>query len=280
MYTNKMLGRAFDQLGMLSLRATLAAVGRGGADPSFPLTRGQVEEEHARLGRSPAGLCRPVVILNGYHTPPQVAWWARLQLCRLTSQKAEDFLTVSYTAETLIERAAERAIAAVERRWPSGGGGVGDGTIEVDVVGISMGGLVARFAALEAERRSHPLRSYTPGKTRLRIANLYTFATPHQGSLRAALMAPDAAARDMKPTSRFLEVLNGVERGYPVVSYTQRRDGLIAPAAAAPKGETAIVGSGSRMMSHFTAVHNPWFLADLARRLRSEPALLAPSVPR
>ena len=278
-YTNTMIGRAFDHLGILSLQAALVALGRGGADASYPLTREQIAAEHARLRRTPAGLSRPVVILNGYHTPPQVAWWARLQLSRLTSHRAGDFLTVSYPTETRIERAAEKAITAVERRWPKGGGsdaGAGDGTIEVDVVGISMGGLVARFAAMEAERRTHPLRHHAPGPSRLRIANLYTFATPHQGSMRAALIAPDDAARDMQPMSRFLEALNRAERPYPLVAYTQTRDNLIAPGAAAPPGESALVGTGSRMMSHFTVTHNPWFLADLARRLRREPPLLTP----
>lgn len=269
-YTNLMALPLGDHLAMLSLRATLALLGRGGSDPSFRADAKFVRAELARMQSSPVPLTRPIVILSGYHTPAQVAWWIRAQLSRLTSGRPSDFLTVSYPAHTQIERAAEQSLEAVRNRWSNE-------PPELDAIGISMGGLVARYAALSSHDRTHPLRSTSPSTHRLRLARLFTFATPHQGSMRAQLVAPDDAARDMKPGSPFLAALNSRVRDYELVCYTQRGDNLIAPHAAAPPGQSVFVADGSRFMSHFTGSHNPWFLVDLARRLRGEKPLLGES---
>lgn len=266
-YTNLMPLPLGDHLAMFSLRATLALLGRGGGDPSLRADIKTVRAELARMQATPVPLTRPVVILSGYHTPPQVAWWVCAQLARLTSRRSRDFLKVSYPTQTQIERAAEQTIAAVRNRWS------GEAP-ELDAIGISMGGLVARYAALASHERNHPFRPTTPSAQRLRLARLFTFATPHQGSMRAQAVAPDDAARDMKPGSPFLAALNSHPSNYTLVCYTQRGDNLIAPHAAAPPGQSAFVADGSRLMSHFTATHNPWFLVDLARRLRGEEPLL------
>jgi hypothetical protein len=252
---------------MFSLRATLALLGRGGSDPSFRASAAFVNAELTRMRSNPLPLTRPVVIFSGYHTPAQVAWWMRAQLAQLTSGRSRDFLTVSYPTQTRIEQAAEQSLAMVRARWP-------DEPMALDAVGISMGGLVARFAALAPHDRTHPLRPTSPSPQRLPLARLFTFATPHQGSMRAELAAPDDAARDMKPGSPFLAALNRHPRDYELVCYTQRGDNLIAPQAAAPPGQAPFAADGSRLMSHFTGSHNPWFLVDLARRLRGEEPLL------
>ena len=265
-YTNLMPISVSDHLALFSLHAALAVFGRGGSDHSFPVDACAVNAELARLRANPVKLSRPVVILSGYHTPVQVAWWLRVQLTRLTSGDAADFATVSYPTQTRIEHAAERCLASLGRRWKK--------LPDIDAVGISMGGLVARYAALAPDRRTHPSREITSSPGRLPVARLFTFATPHQGSIRAAKIAPDDAARDMKPGSAFLDALNAHQRDYPVICYVHRGDNFVAPPAAAPPGQTAFTADGSRLMSHFTTAHNPWFLADLARRLRGETPLL------
>jgi pimeloyl-ACP methyl ester carboxylesterase len=203
------------------------------------------------MAREPAGLRRPVLILNGYHTPRNEAWWARVRLSGLTSRRASDFAAVSYLLTRRLGDAACTAVKTVERRWGKG--------VEVDVVGISMGGLVARLAA-------HDMG--------LRVARLFSFATPHDGSSRAAMIAPDEAARDMKPGSALLARLNGLERGYELVCYGQVGDAVVHPRGCAPPGERAFIAPGSRVMEHFTTLHNPWFMADVAKRLRGEEPLL------
>ncbi|HYC99769.1 MAG TPA: hypothetical protein VEB22_00950 [Phycisphaerales bacterium] len=256
-----------DHLGLASLNATLALLGRGGGDRSFSADARTVADDLSRMRAKPAPLVRPVVILSGYHTPAQVAWWLRVQLARLTSRNAADFVVVSYPTATEIEQAADRTLAALHRRWS------GRGAPAVDTVGISMGGIVARYAAAAPQLRSEGAATPANGQ-RLSIARLFTFATPHQGSIRAARIAPDRAARDMKPGSPFLAALNRQQADYPVVCYVQRGDGFVTPDAAAPPGHRAFTADGSRLMSHFTTAHNPWFLADLARRLRGESPLL------
>lgn len=262
-YTNFMPagpGNKPGHLDRLTLKAALLLLGRGGGDASFPHDKASIDRELARLRNAvPLTPPRPLVILNGYHTPAHVARWAAARIAELTDHQYGDILTVSYPTCSLIEQAAERAIDAVTDRF---------GTQDVDVVGISMGGLVARYASLAPDRRVHPLRQTTPGSTRLNIARLFSFATPHMGSKRAALVAPDDAARDMKPGSPFLAMLNAHAADYPIVCYAHRGDNLVDPHAAAAPGSKPIVADGSRWMSHFTAIHNPWFLADLARRLR------------
>lgn len=270
-YANIVAKRLGDHLAGLSLRAALAVLGRGGSDPSFKADAAHVAAELARLRATPRPLTRPLVILSGYHTPAQVAWWLRVRLAGLTSGNSADILTVSYPAQTTIEGAAEQSLAAIAKRW---GRGVAERPEGLDVVGISMGGLVARFAALAPEARSIAGRSLQPSDSRLHIARLFTFATPHQGSSRADRVAPDTAARDMKPGSPFLAALNAHPRAYPLVCYSQRGDCVVQPQAAAPPGLHPLVADGSRLMSHFTTAHNPWFLVDLARRLRGEDPLL------
>jgi len=270
-YTNIVPLRIGDHLADLSLRAVLATLGRGGSDPSFGVGAAEVAAELQRLRATPRPLARPLVILNGYHTPAQVAWWLRVRLASLTSGRAADILTVSYPAQTMIEGAAEQSLAAITRRWGSGALERAGG---LDVVGISMGGLVARLAALAPKARLFAGRPAALSDGRLQIARLFTFATPHQGSHRAARVAPDTAARDMKPGSPFLEALNAHPREYPLVCYSQRGDAVVQPLAAAPPGVRPLVADGSRLMSHFTTAHNPWFLVDLARRLRGEAPLL------
>ncbi|MFT3686157.1 MAG: hypothetical protein QM783_14755 [Phycisphaerales bacterium] len=245
------MGFGLDHLAGWSLGATLLCTGRGGVPVGCAAGCAEVEDELARMRREPAGLRRPVVVLNGYHTPHIEAWWARACLGSLTSKHPSDFAAVSFLMASRLEDAAKAAVAAVERRWGRG--------VEVDVVGISMGGLVARLAA-------HDMG--------LRMARLFSFATPHDGSSRAARVAPDPAARDMKPGSPFLARLNGLERGYELVCYGQNGDAVVHPRGCAPPGGRAFLAGGSRLMSHFTTLHNPWFMVDLARRLRGETPLL------
>lgn len=203
------------------------------------------------MARHPAALRRPVVILGGYHAPPNVAGWVRTTIYPLTSDKPEDFLCVSFPLATGIDDAAQRAARRIDARWRR--------APELDAIGLSMGGLVARLAAAE-----HGVR----------LARLYSFATPHNGAKRAARVSPDRAARDMKPGSPFLARLNEADRPYELVCYGQAGDRVVDAAGWAPPGVPAFVAPGSRILAHFTTPHNPWFVADLARRLRGEEPLL------
>src|SRR6185369_10092730 len=114
---------------------------------------------------------------------------------------------ISYTFGTRFDTLARTVIERVEATWPSDNP---EETVEVDVVGVSMGGLVARWAALPPADRFREGAAHNPGATgkRLRIRNLYTLGTPHRGAILANLIAPDPIARDMRAGSGFLRTLD------------------------------------------------------------------------
>lgn len=236
-------------------------------------------EEHERLRRETAPLPRPVVVINGYHALPSAAARLARQLAEATCDDPSNFLAVSHTFESDIDRITARVIERVEARWPSDDP---EATVEIDVVAISMGGIVAQWAALPpAERRRGDDPAPNATGKRLRIARLFTLATPHRGAILAELLAPDAAARDMVPGSALLRTLDSHRETcpYELVCYAQLRDGIVGATRAAPEGHPVIWTSGTLLGSHLMVGDNPLFIADIAKRLRGEPPLLSPGGP-
>src|SRR5690606_25225914 len=76
-------------------------------------------EEHERLRRETAPLPRPVVVINGYHALPSAAARLARQLAEATCDDPSNFLAVSHTFESDIDRITARVIERVEARWPS-----------------------------------------------------------------------------------------------------------------------------------------------------------------
>lgn len=97
----------------------------------------------------------------------------------------------------------------------------------VDVVAHSLGGLVARAALLELERRSSSAR----------VGTLVTLGTPHAGS-HLARYANTVTTRDLRPGSALLERLDAQLpwRGPPaqprLVAFWSKADVIILPAEA------------------------------------------------
>ena len=228
-----------------------------------------------RMRGDPRPLARPVVVLGGYRSPPFHASGFAGGLVGLTSGRSADVLVLSFPLSSDLDEMARRVIDSVERRWPSTDQ---DQTIGVDVVGISMGGVLARWAALPPQRRhrgddKNPATE--PGK-RLRVERLFTLATPHQGALQADWIAPDRAARDMRRGSPMLRVLDAElpDAAYELVCYAHRGDGLVGTDRAAPAGRPRIETEGTVLFSHLLVTSNPVFQVDIARRLRGEPPLV------
>ncbi len=222
-------------------------------------------------------LRRPVVVLSGYHTLPIHAAPLASDIARSTSGRREDVLMVSYPLAVSIDDAVESVIEEVEERWPSADPAA---TVEVDVVGISMGGIVARWAALPPARR---VRDDQPaaagGAKRLRVARLFTFASPHRGARLAQSLAIDAAAVDLKPGSSLLRTLDLADRSYELVCYAHTGDLIVGATRTAPPGMHPIWTQGTLLFSHFSVVTNPIFVQDTVRRLRDEPPLVMPTDP-
>jgi len=256
---------------LIGVITALSAAGAGGCAftpaPSGPFITPsrQVDAEWKRLRAEPTTLDRPLVVLDGWR---QFEWSSHQMagtLRELTGASRREVMPLSFPMMSDLDAMAESVIKAVERRWPSEDP---QRTIEVDVVAHSMGGLVARLAASP--------RTDGPSK-RLDIANLYTIATPHRGTVGIARLLPiDRAARDMLPGSeRLADLDNALEAAdYKLVCYAQLNDQIVGARNAAPPGYEPIWTEGTLLMSHYFSRHNKRILTDIALRLRGEPPLV------
>lgn len=211
------------------------------------------------MRREPRALARPVLVLGGWRAWQFNSEGLTRRLCALTSGRREDFLAVSFMFHNRLDTAAAAASRAVRARWPA----AGDESAEVDVVGVSMGGLVARLAALE-------------GEPRLRIARLFTLATPHRGASLANRIAIDPAARDMRTGSARLGALDACFGAVDMTCYARLRDRIVGARNASPYGSHPNWIPGPRALSHVLVTTEPVFIADIALRLRGEPRLGLP----
>jgi pimeloyl-ACP methyl ester carboxylesterase len=214
-------------------------------------------DDLARMRRTPVPVARPVVILNGYHAWEGLAASLLHHLVRHTSRQPRDFHHVSYMFMTDTSRVRHYAIDQVASRFPL--------ETPLDLVGISMGGLIARAASLPAPTDARCLNAQ----------RIFTLATPHQGARLARVIRPDPASHDMRPGSDFLARLNAAPPGH-VRCYTQTNDTIVGATNTAPPGMLPFWSTGTALMSHFTTSANPIFLSDIARHLRGEPPLLPP----
>jgi pimeloyl-ACP methyl ester carboxylesterase len=238
----------------------------------FTAPSATVRAEIARMEAEPAGLTRPLVVITGWRSPGVFADSIEVSLTRLTGADASQTMSLATPFANSLIQGGAAVVRAVEARWP---GDDPEWTVEVDVVGYSMGGLVARVAA------APPTESETPRK-RLRIRTLYTLSTPHAGTHGwGDLFAPDAAARQMQKESDLLASLNAAlpEAGYTLVCYATLNDKIVGAKHAAPPGMDPIWTPADGRLSHFSIPRNMRILADVALRLRGGTPLQAEGSP-
>jgi pimeloyl-ACP methyl ester carboxylesterase len=170
-------------------------------NPSFPVTEKQARAALEKMERHPRPLERPLVIIGGYHELGWVLELSGRRFRKLVPESDQDQVVLVNTPFTpTFDECRDEVIEQVDAALGSTGR---DETIEVDVVGMSMGGLLARYAAL-------PI----PGRKRLKIARLFTIASPHDGAkladfrLKLGPVLYDQRIRDMASGSLFLARLN------------------------------------------------------------------------
>jgi len=231
-------------------------------NPDFPVRAEEVELDLERMRATPVTPRRPLLVLAGYHAwSLTVGAYART-FHSLVGGPREMFHAMAYPLGTDIQAMSRRVVDEVERRWPHA---QAHRTTEIDVIGVSMGGIVARTAA----------HDWDDSRKRLRIARLFTLATPHRGALLAERFKLDRAARDLHPESDFLRTLNRslATAKYDLTCYARLGDKWVGATRAAPPGREPIWVSGLRFMSHTTITSDKRILADIARRLRGEDPL-------
>jgi pimeloyl-ACP methyl ester carboxylesterase len=243
------------------LASALVGCATAPENPSFKLSATDARKELREMRQSPRGLARPVVIVHGLG-PPVGSWALEHELRRLTED--DRILTVTYDYLGSFEQARRRVVEQVEKHFP---GDDPASTREVDVVAISMGGSVARYAAAPPEGAA--------GK-RLNVARLFTISTPHRGATMAALPTLLGQTQlDLREHSPFLQALaerEAVVPRYEVVPYARLGDCVVGEHNAAPEGMTPLwVPNLLLEGSHVLAFSDPRIVADIARRLRGEP---------
>lgn len=250
----------------------------GPANPLFPSDDASVAAALRRLatavqpGAAPAcrRLPRPLLVLAGYRAPRWQATNLAAAMTRLTGAADADVLCASYTWTGDLDSIIARVARAAAARWPAQNG---TATAPIDVIGVSMGGLVARAAAAAPPEG-------TPARPRLSISRLFTLATPHLGASLAWRVRVDSASRCMAPGSAWLGWLDAQPRDYELVPYAVLRDHMVGATNAAPRGLAPVWVPGPRGVSHQIVSYHPAILADLALRLIGLPPLATgPSAP-
>lgn len=248
-------------------------------NPAYPATKAEVRAAIDEMEAKPVGVQRPVIVLSGYRAPSLSATNMASRVRRVTGAGEDRVLPISYVfgndiptlADTVAQKVADEYGSTVDpltgERW----------TVEVDVVAVSMGGLVARTAWAEPTGVGRDLG------VRLNIRTLYTLATPHRGAKIARWIHVDDAAKQMIPGSDFLATLAEASPGggdtYTIVPYTTLRDSWVGAKSAAPQGQEPIWVPGRLILSHVLVTLEDRILADLGRRLRGETPLGEPSAP-
>lgn len=262
---------------LLALPALLATSGCGlsqSLNLSFPVELSEARTALEEMEETPRKLQRPVIVLSGFMGP---GWLAQSIECKLkTMTDGGEFETASFFFKSTFESCRDHLIEAVDEAFPSDDP---NWTTEVDVIAISMGGLVARYAAIEPpadpENGGNGDASQTT-KRRLRIARLFTIGSPHRGAKMAKLPTFDSKQIAMRPGSPFVKMLNDAwhERSYELFPYVRIGDLVVGEENAAPPGELPWWVSNKFLESAHVGAHgDERILADIARRLRGEQPL-------
>lgn len=252
-----------------ALRSPLLTVRPAPVNPAFNPDPARLADLARRFHAEPRPLDRPLIILAGWRSPPSVANAVAARLIALTSHDHLDALPISYTFRGDIPSIARLACARIRRALGVASGEPAQSLRPIDVVGISMGGLVARTieAGLAGE---HP-----------RIARLFTIGTPHRGARLASRIAPDRASSQMRADSEFLRNLEEREShdAMELHCYANLNDRMVGATNTAPHGRNPMWIPGTRLLSHFAATQDRRILLDIASRLRGEQPIAAPDEP-
>lgn len=222
----------------------------------------------AQLASQPVRLARPVLVLDGWHGPWLLSQRLARRLSRATSATPGDFLAVGYPWAFSVDAAAQHAIRRLSSRgWLDR---------EIDIIGLSMGGLVAR--AIAAGLPS------VGSAGRVRAVRVFTVASPHRGAIFADRATIDPASAQMKAGSAFLSSLDAAlsARTYELRCYAVLRDWLVGATRTAPDGMHPVwvdLPGWRRAISHFAGPYDPRLVVEIARALRGEPPSGAPSPP-
>lgn len=235
------------------------------ANPSFPITFSQANSALDEMAASPHALSRPLLIIGGFLDPNVSPPLYKMEFHRLTGDNR--IITASVGFSGSFDECRNSVINAVQEAYPSADP---NWTTEVDVVGASLGGLVARVAAAPSLDPAHPRR--------LKVARMFTISSPHSGATLAALGFTDYH-KSIRPDSAFMQALakTDADAKYQLFPYVCLGDELVGQQNAAPPGTIPLwLAIAPLTPSHAEAMIDPRIRADIARRLRNEQPFSTP----
>jgi hypothetical protein len=239
-------------------------------NPSLSITIDEAETALEEMEVYPKPLERPLVVLGGFIDPGLGSWWVGRRFSKLVSDP-ERILGISYATCCTMEECRERTIAAVDAAFPSDDP---EWTTEVDVIALSLGGVIVRDACA-------PVRLGSTSKRRLRAARVFTLSSPHRGASRAGLPLLHPLQIDLRYGSELVRRLENVYRAadYELFTYVRLGDSWVGAENAAPFGETPWwLSNGLFNSAHDMGCIDLRAHADIARRLRGEaPYATSPS---
>lgn len=237
------------------LIAVLALLLVGGCTTVKPLGGGVTPEQEATANV-------PLVVVGGWADPGIGGTVAAKKLRDLTGNGR--ILAVHPGFAWSFDGAANQLVDEVETHFGP--------NAQVDVVGISMGGVVARHAATADAR-------FGEDDHRLNIRNLFTIASPHTGAQLADVAGFWGTGLAMRSNSPFLRRLAKREQAgeidYPIVAYARTNDYTIGPGSALPehlldRGLLIWVRANPLGGGHWRPYADETILGDIARRLTTE----------
>ncbi|MBX3389983.1 MAG: hypothetical protein KF691_11075 [Phycisphaeraceae bacterium] len=242
----------------------------GPENPAFNPAPEAIAERSRELVANPKPLARPVIVFSGYRVPGIFGGQLATNIARLTSGNTADFRMFAYPFSGDIEPLVNRLARIIGDEF--GTDASGEHTAPVDVVGISMGGILGRLAA--ARTRSRP-----KGVPRVDVRRLFTIGTPHRGARLALKIHVDRAATDMQPNSQFLARLDEHSKhdDFELIPYATLNDITVGSSNCSPHGTHPIWVRGTRLFAHTTVTMHPAIALDIALRLRGDPPLGAAS---
>lgn len=293
--------RAFASMAIV-LCGLLAGCGIGPAvdNPSFAITEERAQRELRALRAAPVAPARPIVVIGGLFDVGVTSDALGNRVGELIGPSA-NVLAVSMWGTTTIEDCRIKVLNELESRFPSDDP---DWTREVDVIGFSLGGVVARYAAMSPDDRANVYLGAQEGsedrlsarsRKRLKVSRLFCISVPNSGCDAAEPPTLDDRVVAIRRRSPFLLAVDRVQGSWGTTLDDRERAAFAFPIYAYARLDDEIVGAynagvGTRPpwwvsnrlfeVAHGDAYRDPRILADIARRLRGEPAYAAePATP-
>ena len=248
---------------IVSLLLMLALVGCADApqplNPSFPITFSQARAALDQMAAQPQPLSRPLLIIGGFMDPNVSPPLYKLEFQRLTGD--DRIVTASVGFCGSFDECCKSAIDAVQQAYPSTDP---NWTTEVDVVGASLGGLVARVAAAPSTDPSRPIAPEI-------AAPLQHLQPPKRSNPGRARIHPISQRYPRRLTLHADARTIRFRSKYKLFPYVCLGDELVGQTNAAPPGRLPLwLANAPLVPSHLEAMIDPRIRDDIARRLRGE----------